>query len=644
MADQDPSSSSKRQRINQACDQCRKRKSKCDGEQPSCATCRSLGKFCTYGTPAKKRGLPTGYVRGVEALLGLFQQSLPNGEYKLRKVLREHLVGHMADSDYLEQASDIWRTSALAKDLDHLLSIADESDTSRPSSGADRVLRLPPIESASPAIQHPPTGDPFERLEQFLDVPPPNLPDNVQEIVDYYFRTTHCWFPILERRTVLRALYHDESHDDTGCDREGYRLCLWAIVAYTSATMGGMSSSLGSVNPDSIQAYIRLCLNGNERAFSIGNAQALTILALFNIGMRRLGVARLLLSQVFCMLVDVSPEDRQRSERYQHTIQGCFFLDRILSTHMRKPLLFPDAQVGELDESALDEWEPWIPLSHDASISQATQPLRSISCFNLMSQIAGMLPPIHLNTYSAIQLRDKIEDLGSWYSHLKKHHQLHSSTAASPSVLVLHLTYKFGLLVLLEHAQNTGMQIMPLAEETVNWTIQLLNRCFEGDSVLFGNPLIVVFAFQIQSYVSRLQVPGSNGLNHSIRMRCFRFLENFHKQYKFGRPGTISSDVGSSPMRPRQPREPHGQTVTASPLANVTGMAISEDPNTVRMPGHFLYSLVVSDAYGQTFVQQNPVNAGPYLVADPPTNPSILEKDDFDAIFEDMASMVMPRR
>lgn len=582
MAEHDSSSSSKRQRINQACDQCRKRKSKCDGEQPSCATCRSLGKFCTYGTPAKKRGLPTGYVRGVEALLGLFQKSLPNGEYKLQRVLREHLVGHMADSDYLEQASDIWRSSALAKDLDHLLNIADDNDTPRPSSGADRALRLPPIESASPVVQHQPPGDPFERLEQFLDVPPPNLPDNVQEIVDYYFRTTHCWFPILERRTVLRALYHDESHDETGCGREGYRLCLWAIIAYTSATMGGLSSSLGSVNPDSIQAYIRLCLNGNEREFSIGNAQALIILALFNIGMRRLSVARLLLSQVFCMLVDVSPDDRRRSERYQHTIQGCFFLDRILSTHMCKPPLFPDAQVGELDESALDEWEPWIPLSHDTSISQGKQPLRSISCFNLMNQIAGMLPPFHLTTYSAMQLRDKIEDLGSWYSNLKKHHQLHSSTAASPPILLLHLTYKFSLLVLLEQAQNMGMQTMPLAEETVNWTIQLLIRCFEADSVLFGNPLIVVFAFQIQSYVSRLQVSGSNELNHSIRMRCFRFLENFQKQYKFGRPGTIASDVAPSPMRSRQAREPPAQTVTASPLTNVPGMAISEHPNPVR--------------------------------------------------------------
>lgn len=53
-----------RKRVAKACDQCRRRKTKCDG-QPHCNTCNSVGLKCSYGDPTKQMRGPT-YVLHLE--------------------------------------------------------------------------------------------------------------------------------------------------------------------------------------------------------------------------------------------------------------------------------------------------------------------------------------------------------------------------------------------------------------------------------------------------------------------------------------------------------------------------------------------------------------------------------------------------
>ena len=54
-----------------ACVICRKRKLKCDGNRPKCATCARLGHNCTYDEVRKKSGPKRGYVKELEARLGM---------------------------------------------------------------------------------------------------------------------------------------------------------------------------------------------------------------------------------------------------------------------------------------------------------------------------------------------------------------------------------------------------------------------------------------------------------------------------------------------------------------------------------------------------------------------------------------------
>jgi hypothetical protein len=54
-----------------ACVVCRRRKLRCDGRRPSCGTCSRLGHECAYDEVRKKSGPKRGYVKQLEARLGI---------------------------------------------------------------------------------------------------------------------------------------------------------------------------------------------------------------------------------------------------------------------------------------------------------------------------------------------------------------------------------------------------------------------------------------------------------------------------------------------------------------------------------------------------------------------------------------------
>ncbi|KAK9768497.1 hypothetical protein K7432_000836 [Basidiobolus ranarum] len=73
----------KRQRVSRACDNCRRKKIRCDGEQPICSNCQSFGTQCTYNDTKKKRGPPKGYIEAIES--------------RLHRM--EHILGGLVQSD-----------------------------------------------------------------------------------------------------------------------------------------------------------------------------------------------------------------------------------------------------------------------------------------------------------------------------------------------------------------------------------------------------------------------------------------------------------------------------------------------------------------------------------------------------------------
>ncbi|KAJ9069748.1 hypothetical protein DSO57_1015432 [Entomophthora muscae] len=74
MADED--SLNRKSRARQACEPCRKKKTKCSGEYPICTNCSSHGFECSYIAVEKRRGPQKGYVRALESRLDSLQNLL----------------------------------------------------------------------------------------------------------------------------------------------------------------------------------------------------------------------------------------------------------------------------------------------------------------------------------------------------------------------------------------------------------------------------------------------------------------------------------------------------------------------------------------------------------------------------------------
>ncbi|KAF9919637.1 hypothetical protein FBU30_010721 [Linnemannia zychae] len=70
------SNNSKRSKITKACDNCRRRRVKCDGTPDGCGGCRAAKTQCVYTTSNTKRGPPKGYVEVIEDRLGKIENML----------------------------------------------------------------------------------------------------------------------------------------------------------------------------------------------------------------------------------------------------------------------------------------------------------------------------------------------------------------------------------------------------------------------------------------------------------------------------------------------------------------------------------------------------------------------------------------
>lgn len=259
------------QRVYRACNRCRSKKEKCDGSQPTCSACVSANQTCVYETGVRKRGLPQGYVRVLEMLLGSVLSTLEGSEEALKKCLDKLSVEK--EADWRLAVLERWKSSVLVKDVERLLpslEVPDERDilskgfkrsesTSVDRNHAAELLpadwRLPITDLArvptnsSQDVYNPGLGSSVDTSQMQHHFSPLDItsgasyndsPDNVQRsplvtrdghhalptatrqdssirrlslptrawrLFDVFFAYTHCWFPIISKVDVLRIAY-----------------------------------------------------------------------------------------------------------------------------------------------------------------------------------------------------------------------------------------------------------------------------------------------------------------------------------------------------------------------------------------------------------------------------------------------------
>ncbi|ORY04904.1 hypothetical protein K493DRAFT_377850 [Basidiobolus meristosporus CBS 931.73] len=163
----------KRQRVSRACDNCRRKKIRCDGDHPLCSNCQSFGINCTYNGTTKKRGPPKGYIEAIE-----------NRLYRM-----EHILGGLVQGDprtaetimnemqRLEEASANFRAKPKVKPLEFReyrvpkARIPDSPPKPNSPPITNTQAKLDPI-----SYNIPPTAPSFDAMTIPQQSQPPQMP------------------------------------------------------------------------------------------------------------------------------------------------------------------------------------------------------------------------------------------------------------------------------------------------------------------------------------------------------------------------------------------------------------------------------------------------------------------------------------
>lgn len=352
-----------RKRVSQACDQCRSRKDKCDGKKPACSTCTAHGRTCSYNTNVKKRGLPEGYVRGLEKLWGLAIRDVRGVEDNVLLALtgdgqNDAFLDDWNDEGASDSVVEVWRKSKISKELERLLSNPEPTPESRkrklvdsasqaengnylgatPSQSgySDKRLDIYPNDSFSQAQEPSRTYDdrsgspgkdvsflspsyeqgyPSKR-SALSSMGCPNLPSEVWNLTEIYFSYTHPWFPIIDKHEILQSTYRylrKASYfppPTAGC---GSQAVLWAVMAYAKFQDRVVNNIRHGQRPvvdtgwtaERMYDNARNLIPDEEGVFELGHVQALLILALTNMGNGHLSRAWLLIGHAARVAIDI---------------------------------------------------------------------------------------------------------------------------------------------------------------------------------------------------------------------------------------------------------------------------------------------------------------------------------------------------
>ncbi|KAF9186319.1 hypothetical protein BGZ50_002554 [Haplosporangium sp. Z 11] len=178
----DFNATTKRSKITKACDNCRRRRVKCDGVPDGCGGCKAAKTQCVYTTSNTKRGPPKGYVEVIEDRLGKIENMLA-GIVKKKKILVPQDVDKAAASQSEnEDNNDDDHASVYSSDLVEV--------KKQPSSPALRPTRsnTPSLHTArsgsiaiSPLGRHSPLVSRNRSLTSLLPFSQENYPQHAQQ-------------------------------------------------------------------------------------------------------------------------------------------------------------------------------------------------------------------------------------------------------------------------------------------------------------------------------------------------------------------------------------------------------------------------------------------------------------------------------
>jgi hypothetical protein len=181
-----------------ACVLCRKRKLKCDGGKPSCATCTRLQHECSYDEVRRKSGPKRGYVKALEARLAQVETLLKTHDEPSKNGKNSTRNGQPAQQDFQVDIAIGQSNADMLPHLEHTVNIHD----------GPAQAQFPHAMLGATSNGGNMTGEetfPWEMIGLGLDEPLPNQ-DVVDELNQAYFDKIHPSLPMIHRPRYFAAM------------------------------------------------------------------------------------------------------------------------------------------------------------------------------------------------------------------------------------------------------------------------------------------------------------------------------------------------------------------------------------------------------------------------------------------------------
>lgn len=191
-----------------ACVLCRKRKLKCDGARPACATCARLSHDCVYDEIRKKSGPKRGYVKALEARLAQVETML-----KTQDPSPPAEGSSEGRSNSINNQNDMGSTGAFMEYNEMDIGNVDDSLDWTQAPGIPGVLNDPSgeLNPMMNNLQHNlPASNPFQEswgslIGLNIEEPLPS-PDIIEELHQIYFGKIHSTLPLIHRPRYLMSM------------------------------------------------------------------------------------------------------------------------------------------------------------------------------------------------------------------------------------------------------------------------------------------------------------------------------------------------------------------------------------------------------------------------------------------------------
>ncbi|MCJ1441167.1 MAG: hypothetical protein MMC23_001653 [Stictis urceolatum] len=401
-----------------------------------------------------------------DQLVGMLREAAANGK-------NNKLVSDWLEPDEERSLLQTWKDSTLLKEFDRVFGFLDKlpdkaakrsaegsntfahaitgplasdlterHDTTQPGQGEElsEIWFDAEHDLRASRLTQPSAGETRDTERLPSNKPQIKLPSAAWDLLELYFSYTHCWFPILEKQNIFQVLYEYNKRDHQASIEErpsGTCALLWALLAYAKtqyADVNGaqprdMVSKDSELDPEGMYKYSQSMITSDPDDLDISYVQALLLLALTDMQCSKWDRAWLRVGQASRAAVvlnlcrgceyDGTINVAAHGSRKAHTLYGCFVLDTLISARTnRSPQLRSSDIHGipPVDESGLEEWEPWKSSTGSTAGSVQGASLSS-STYNQLVEVLRHLNDgtnLHTTDFEGQSARIRFENLKNW--------------------------------------------------------------------------------------------------------------------------------------------------------------------------------------------------------------------------------------